>query len=189
MLKIFKKSFSTLIIPDPNSLSPELNSILTAGKKFNEPIDILHLTKNIPKYKNFYSDFKNEEINKILLSENKDFDGKSYETSSNFITNFLQENNYKRIIMSNSFIAKEILPRLSVKSKSQAITDIIEIIDDNTFIRPIYAGNALAKIKYNHSPLYCSIRVTNFEKTEKKSDKEEVLIKEIKSSDYLKDFE
>lgn len=58
----------------------------------------------------------------------------------------MEKNKFKRIITTNSFIAKEILPQLSIEFKSQAVTDIISIEDDVTFLRPIYAGNAIAKV-------------------------------------------
>lgn len=191
MLKLFKnikKNFSTLIIPDPNSQSQDVKSLLTAAKNFSDPIDILQLSQKNSEFQNFYKEFQNKKINNIFLSEHKDFDGKSYETTSYYLEKFLEKNNYKKIIMSNTFIAKEILPRLSVKTNSQAITDIIEIQSENTFIRPIYAGNALCKIKYDHSPLYISIRTTNFPNSPTEAQKQ-VSITELDPSENLKNFE
>lgn len=83
---------------------------------------------------------------KVNLSTHDTFDGKQYEANAYFLHKYLEKNKFKRIITTNSFIAKEILPQLSIEFKSQAVTDIISIEDDVTFLRPIYAGNAIAKV-------------------------------------------
>jgi electron transfer flavoprotein alpha subunit len=47
------------------------------------------------------------------------------------------------------------------------ISDVIEVVAEDTFIRPLYAGNALAKVTAKNSPLkLISIRPTAFDKAE-----------------------
>ncbi len=184
--KVIKK-FSSIIIPDPNKISKDLGSLITAGLKFGEPIHIVHLGESSEQLKKgFENSYGHDLVESFTFSESESFDGKSYETTTKFLNHYLQDNSFNRIIMSNSFISKEVLPKLSIEYKCQAITDVIDIIDKNTFLRPIYAGNAISKVTYKHSPLFMSIRVTNFESFQGSECK--ATIQEVKADEYLKDF-
>ena len=67
--------------------------------------------------------------------------------ASNVISQLQEKYKYKNIVALSSSIGKDILPRVAGKYFSQPITDVIDVLDPNTFIRPTYAGNALSKIK------------------------------------------
>ena len=55
------------------------------------------------------------------------------------------------------------MPRLSAILDKQMISDVINIHDENTFDRPIYAGNAIATVKSEESIKLITIRATAFE--------------------------
>jgi len=59
-----------------------------------------------------------------------------------------------------------VVPRIGALLKSSPVTDIVDVIDGTTYVRPMYAGNALAKVKSNEtSPVkVLSVRPTSFEK-------------------------
>ena len=62
------------------------------------------------------------------------------------------------------------------------IPDVIEIIDHNTFKRPIYAGNAIATVRSSDTCKVITVRTTAFEKAtfgEKEAAKIEILSSEI----------
>ena len=44
------------------------------------------------------------------------------------------------------------------------MTDVFEVHGEDTFVRPMYAGNALAKVKNSDTVKFMTIRPTNFEK-------------------------
>ena len=70
---------------------------------------------------------------------------------------------YTHIFAPATTFGKNILPRLAALLDVGMAADIIKIIDATTFVRPIYAGNAIATIK-SHDPIKCiTVRTTAFE--------------------------
>ena len=59
---------------------------------------------------------------------------------------------------------KNIAPRVAALLDVMQISDILSVIDDKTFTRPIYAGNAIATVKSNDAKLVITVRGTAFEK-------------------------
>ena len=55
------------------------------------------------------------------------------------------------------------MPRVAVKLDIAQISDVISIESDDTFIRPIYAGNALATVKSSDTKKVITVRPTSFD--------------------------
>ena len=60
---------------------------------------------------------------------------------------------------------KNIMPRIAASLDVMQISDIIEVLDASTFMRPIYAGNAIATVQSADMPKVITVRPTAFEKT------------------------
>ncbi|MGY6413626.1 electron transfer flavoprotein subunit alpha/FixB family protein [Vibrio parahaemolyticus] len=58
---------------------------------------------------------------------------------------------------------KDLAPRIAAKCGVGQISDIVQVVDDKTFIRPIYAGNAFAKVTSNDSLRVVTVRASAFE--------------------------
>jgi electron transfer flavoprotein alpha subunit len=61
---------------------------------------------------------------------------------------------------------KNIAPRVAALIDVMQISDVIGIEDANTFVRPIYAGNAIATVKSNDAKKVITVRGTAFDKAE-----------------------
>jgi len=58
---------------------------------------------------------------------------------------------------------KNILPRVAALLDVAQISEIIEVVGPDTFVRPIYAGNALATVQSSDNPKVITVRGTAFE--------------------------
>ncbi|MDV6249882.1 electron transfer flavoprotein subunit alpha/FixB family protein [Vibrio sp. EA2] len=64
---------------------------------------------------------------------------------------------------SSSSKGKDLAPRIAAKCGVGQISDIVEVVDEKTFIRPIYAGNAFAKVTSTDPVRVVTVRASAFD--------------------------
>lgn len=99
------------------------------------------------------------------MSNSADFATPLADSFSTAVYNFIQskQSEYTHVIAPSSAFTKDYFPRVSSKFGYQAITDVIEVVSDATFKRPVYAGNAIATVKSSAPIKFLTIRPTNFD--------------------------
>jgi electron transfer flavoprotein alpha subunit len=70
---------------------------------------------------------------------------------------------YSHIVAAATTSGKNYMPRVAAKLDVAQISDIVSVEADDVFIRPIYAGNALATVKSNDSIKVITVRGTAFD--------------------------
>lgn len=70
---------------------------------------------------------------------------------------------YSHIVAPATTNGKNFMPRVAALLDVSMITDIMQVIDANTFERPIYAGNALATVKTSEDKVLVTVRTTAFD--------------------------
>ncbi len=69
---------------------------------------------------------------------------------------------YDAVLIPSTSQGKNIAPRIAAKLDVAPITDVIQIVDASTFVRPIYAGNALETVKSSDAKKVITVRPTAF---------------------------
>jgi len=70
---------------------------------------------------------------------------------------------YKYLLSGSSTYSKNILPTVGALLDVQPISDVCEIKSNNTFVRPLYAGNVMATVESSDKTILMTVRATAFE--------------------------
>ncbi|MFS7963512.1 putative acryloyl-CoA reductase (NADH) [Helianthus anomalus] len=102
-------------------------------------------------------------VSQVLVADSDKFKNPLAEPWAKLVHLVQQKGEYSHIIAASNSFGKNILPRAAALLDVSPITDVIDISESNTFVRPIYAGNALSTIRYTGSdPCMLTIRSTSF---------------------------
>ena len=71
--------------------------------------------------------------------------------------------NYSHILAPATSNGKDVTPRIAALLDMQQISEIIAVESPDTFVRPIYAGNALATVKSKDAIKVITVRTTGFD--------------------------
>jgi len=102
-------------------------------------------------------------VAKILVADSAAFEGALAERVAPVLLAAQKQFNFTHIIAGASAFGKSVLPRVAAKLDVSPISDIIGIKSADTFVRTIYAGNAIMTLKSTDPVKVITVRGTNFE--------------------------
>jgi electron transfer flavoprotein alpha subunit len=70
---------------------------------------------------------------------------------------------YTHLLSASTAVGKNVMPRVAALLDAQPISDIADVVDADTFVRPIYAGNALATVKSSDKIKVITVRAASFD--------------------------
>lgn len=106
---------------------------------------------------------KIENVKKVLMAENEVFKGLLPESLTPLIVETQKQFKFTHILADAGAFGKSLMPRLAAKLDVSPVSDIIGIKSEDTFIRTIYAGNAIQTVKMKDAIKVLTVRSTAFE--------------------------
>ncbi|CAG0894474.1 unnamed protein product [Darwinula stevensoni] len=160
---LFRRLESTLVIAEHTNekLFPVTLNAVTAANKIGGDVACLVAGTKVAPVVEALS--KVPGIKKILVAENEAFHGFLPEALTPLVLATQKQFNFTHILAGATAFGKALLPRIAAKLDVSPISDVIAIKSSNTFVRPIYAGNALLTLKSRDAVKVLTVRGTNFE--------------------------
>lgn len=147
-----------LVEHENQQIKPATLSAITAATKLSTEIDLLIAGHNCGAIAEAAGQIKS--IRKIILADHACYQYPLPEVISPLLSHHAKD--YEHIIAASTTFGKNILPRAAALLNVGQQSDVIEIIDTQTFCRPIYAGNAIATVKVFDAIKLLTIRSTAF---------------------------
>jgi len=105
-------------------------------------------------------------VSKVLVAENAAYAGFLPEKLTPLLLASQDQFKFTHIMAGASALSRGLLPRVAAKLDVSPISDIIGVKDADTFVRTIYAGNAIMTLKSVDPVKVVTVRTTAFEQAE-----------------------
>ena len=99
-------------------------------------------------------------VRKVLLAQSNDLKADLAEEVSALIVGLAP--GYDAILAPASSSGKNALPRVAALLDVSVLSDVVQVVDASTFVRPIYAGNALETVQTSEAKKVMTVRTTAF---------------------------
>jgi electron transfer flavoprotein alpha subunit len=100
-------------------------------------------------------------VSKVLVADAPQYGDRLAENLANLVVSIAGD--YTHILTPASTFGKNALPRIAALLDVAQISDIIAVESPDTFVRPIYAGSALATVKSQDKVKVITVRMTGFD--------------------------
>ncbi len=152
---------SILVIADHDNqeLKPVTLNVLNAAKAIGGDIDVLVAGEGCGAAAEAAA--KAEGVSKVLLADNAAYGHHLAENLAALVADLGK--GYSHVISSAGTTGKDFMPRVAALLDVAQISDIIKVESDNTFVRPIYAGNAIATVESSDAIKVITVRGTAFD--------------------------
>jgi electron transfer flavoprotein alpha subunit len=99
-------------------------------------------------------------VRKVLLAESAELGEGIAESMEALVAPLMA--NYDAVLTPATSQGKNFSPRIAAKLDVAQISEIVDVVDANTFVRPIYAGNALETVTSSDAKKVITVRATAF---------------------------
>ena len=152
---------SVLLIAEHNNkeVKPFTLNAITAASQIDQDLHVLVIGNKADDVSKSISQVPN--VKKVIHIDNEIYENYLPENFTPVIVK--QAENYSHIVCSANTFGKNLMPRVAALLDTSQVSDIIKVISSDTFLRPIYAGNAFATVKSNDPKKCVTIRPTSFD--------------------------
>jgi electron transfer flavoprotein alpha subunit len=100
-------------------------------------------------------------VSKVLVADAAQYGAQLAENVSKLVVDIAGD--YEHILAAATSIGKDTLPRVAALLDVAQISEVIEVVSSDTFVRPIYAGNALATVQSLDAKKVMTVRSSAFD--------------------------
>ena len=147
---------------DNQELKSSTLNVVTAAQALGSEIDILVAGSDCSSVAE--SATKIPSVNKVLMADSEAYKNCLAENVGSLIGNI--GTNYTHILAAATSNGKNCLPRAAALLDVAQISDISAVVSEDTFERPIYAGNCIATVQSSDSIKVITVRTTSFDSSE-----------------------
>ena len=144
---------------DNSSLKPSTFNTVAAAKEIGDSVHLLVTGSSCQAVADACAAV--EGVEKVLLADDAAYANQLAESTANLIKSVAVD--YSHILAPATTFGKNVLPRLSALLDVQQISEITEVISEDTYKRPIYAGSCIATVKSNDATKVITVRATAFD--------------------------
>ncbi|MFK8083750.1 MAG: electron transfer flavoprotein subunit alpha/FixB family protein [Granulosicoccus sp.] len=155
-------SILILVEHEAGDIRPATLNVVTAGVKIGGDIHLLVAGNEVAGVAEKAA--KIPGVTKVMVADDPAY---THELAENLSALVIKHaGGYSHILFAATAAGKNVMPRVAALLDVSGISDIIEVKSDDTFVRPIYAGNALATVKSADSVKVIGVRTTSFDSAE-----------------------
>ena len=149
---------------DEFNIHPATSNLIVAATQLAQPVHALVIGANVAKVADEVAQIGG--VTKVITCEASYYFPFRPEPLAQLIAATLTH--YQSLVALSTTTGKNIVPRVAGLCKQPMLSDVIKILSPTTFVRPIYAGNAISEQSFNNCKAIITIRPTAFEKQNSK---------------------
>lgn len=143
---------------DNKTLFPETLNTISAAQKLKQEVKVMVIGYQCDQVAMEASQY--EGVKEVIHIDDIVYEHQLAENTAKLISEFAK--NVSHVLAPATTFGKNLLPRVAALLDVGQISDISEIINESTFVRPIYAGNALATVESLDGIKVLTVRTTAF---------------------------
>ncbi len=161
-LSLSSRNGSSLVVAEVagGDVTPGTLATITAASKIGPDVTVFVAGHNVGAAAAKVANVKG--VSKVLVADNAALANKVAEAHSAALVGVAK--NFTHVLAPASNHGKNFIPRAAALLDSSPLTDVVSVVDENTFQRPVYAGNAIATMKMTDAIKFILVRPTAFEK-------------------------
>jgi electron transfer flavoprotein alpha subunit len=143
---------------DNSAVRDTTNKTITAALAVSPDVDVLVLGEGAEAAADAAA--KIAGVRKVLLAQSPELGRLLAEAVADLVVPLME--GYDALLTPATAAGKNFSPRIAALLDVMQISDVIEVVDANTFVRPIYAGNALETVQSSDAKKVITVRPTTF---------------------------
>lgn len=144
---------------DNDSLKTETNKLVTAALGASDDVVVLVAGSGCAAIGEAAA--KINGVSKVLVADNEAYEHQLPENIADLVVELAAD--YSHVFAAATTTGKNFMPRVAALLDVAQISDIIKVESADTFVRPIYAGNAIATVQSADTKKVVTVRAASFD--------------------------